>query len=118
MGPVSVSASGVAANDPNRQAGSWNQTVGSAKETVGNLVGAEGLKKEGQQQNAEGQAQEAQGQLSDLGKGVKDRAQGALGGMAAGITGDREEQKKYEAQHDIGKTLQRGAESDIQKQNP
>lgn len=29
LGPVSVSASGVAVNDPNRQQGSWNQTVGS-----------------------------------------------------------------------------------------
>lgn len=29
IGPVSVSASGVAANDPNRQQGSWNQTIGS-----------------------------------------------------------------------------------------
>lgn len=32
VGGYSVSASGVAANDPNRQGGSWNQTIGSGKE--------------------------------------------------------------------------------------
>ena len=85
---------------------------------VGNALGMEGMKKEGQQQNAEGKAQEAQGQLSDLGKGVSDRAQGALGGAVAGITGDRAAQEKAKEQHDLGKTLQRGAEADIQKQNP
>ena len=37
--------------------------------------------------------------------------------MVAGATGNREAQKEFEAQHDTGKTLQRGAESDIQKQN-
>ena len=78
----------------------------------------EGLKKEGQDQNAQGKAQEAQGQLSDLGKGVSDRVQGTVGGMVAGVTGDRDAQKKADEQHDLGKTLPRGAESDIQKQNP
>ena len=34
----------------------------------------------------------------------------------AGVTGDREEQKKYQAIHDDGKTAQRSAEADIQKQ--
>ena len=118
MGGVSVSASGVAANDPNRQVGSWNQTVGAAKETLGGLIGNESLKQAGQQQNAEGKAQEAQGQLNDLGKGVADRVTGTVGGMVAGVTGDREKQKEFEKQHDVGKTLQRGAEADIQKQNP
>lgn len=92
--------------------------MGSAKEAVGGLIGNENLKKAGEQQNAEGKAQEAQGQLSDLGKGVSDRVTGAVGGAVAGLTGDREEQKRREAQHDLGKTLQRGAEADIQKQNP
>ena len=118
IGGMSVSASGVAANDPNRQAGSWNQTMGSAKETVGNLIGNESLKQQGQQQNAEGKAQEAKGQLNDLGKGVADRVSGAVGGAVAGVTGDREAQKAAERQHDTGKTLQRGAEAEIQKQNP
>lgn len=95
---MSVSASGVAANDPNRQDGSWNQTIGSAKEAVGGLVGAEGLKKEGQDQHAQGQAQEAQGQVNDFGKGVKDRVSGTVGGMVAGATGDREAQAKAEQQ--------------------
>ncbi|OQO09957.1 hypothetical protein B0A48_04312 [Cryoendolithus antarcticus] len=111
----SVSASGVAANDPNRQAGSWNQTVGSGKETLGNLLGAEGLKREGQQQNAEGKGQEAQGQLSDLGKGVSDRFGGAVGGVVAGLTGDSAKKAEAEARHDQGKTLQRGVESEVQK---
>lgn len=53
---MSVSTSGVAANDPNRQAGSWNQTVGAGKEMVGGALGMEGMKKEGQEQNAQGKA--------------------------------------------------------------
>jgi uncharacterized protein YjbJ (UPF0337 family) len=118
LGPVSVSASGIAANDPNRQAGSWNQTVGAGKEFLGNVVGAEGLKQEGIKQNQDGKAQEAQGQLSDLGQGVTDRAKGALGGAIAGLTGDASEQEKRRLQHDQGKTLQRGVESDIQKEAP
>lgn len=39
-------------------------------------------------------------------------------GAVAGITGDREAQQMANEQHDKGKTLQRGAEADIQKQNP
>merc|ERR1712093_473386 len=39
IGGYSVSASGVAQNDPNRSAGSWNQPLGSGKETLGNLLG-------------------------------------------------------------------------------
>ncbi|KAK5003525.1 hypothetical protein LTR39_006398 [Cryomyces antarcticus] len=117
IGGVSVSSSGVAANDPNRTEGSWNQTVGSGKEMLGNLVGAEGLKNEGIEQNRAGKGQEAQGQLSDLGGGMMDRAKGAVGDAVAGLTGDKVEEEKRRAQHDQGKTLQRGAEADIQKQN-
>ena len=62
-------------------------------------------------------AQEAQGQLNDFGSGIANRAQGAVGGAIAGITGDREAQLKAQDQHDMGKTRQRGAEADIQKQN-
>jgi len=116
LGPVSVSASGVAVNDPNRQQGSWNQTVGAGKEFIGNLVGAEGLKQEGIQQNREGKAQEAQGQLSDLGSGIADRMKGAAGGAVAGLTGDKTEQEKRQLQHDQGKKLQRGVEAEIDKQ--
>ena len=92
--------------------------MGSAKETLGGLIGNEGLKQAGAQQNQEGKAQEAQGQVSDLGKGIGDRVAGTVGGMAAGLSGDRAAQEKFAAQHDQGKTLQRGAEADIQKQNP
>ena len=90
--------------------------MGSAKETIGNLFGAEGLKKEGQEQNAKGQGLEAEGQLADFGSGMKDRAHGTLGGIAAGVTGDREKQEKYQLQHDDGKAQLRGAQHDIQKQ--
>ena len=83
---------------------------------LGNLLGAEGLKKEGIQQNREGKGQEAQGQLSDYGSGIADRAKGAAGGIVAGITGDREKQEREQMRHDDGKTLQRSAEADIQKQ--
>ncbi|KAK4506820.1 hypothetical protein PRZ48_000553 [Zasmidium cellare] len=115
IGGVSVSASGVAQNDPNRQTGSWNQTVGSGKEFVGGALGLEELKSEGQKQNEEGKAQEAAGQLNDLGGGIKDRVTGTVGGAVAGITGDREQQAKYQAQHDQGKTLQRGVQSELDK---
>ena len=117
LGPYTVTGSGgIAHDDPRRQEGSYNQTMGSAKETIGNLVGAEGLKKEGQQQNAEGKGLEAEGQLADFGSGIKDRAQGTFGGIAAGITGDREKQEKYQLQHDDGKAQLRGAQHDIKKQ--
>jgi uncharacterized protein YjbJ (UPF0337 family) len=118
IGPFSVSTSGVAQNDPNRSAGSWNQTIGSAKESVGNLTGIQSLKQEGAKQNAAGKEQEARGQLSDLGSGISDRVSGAVGGAVAGLTGDRTEQERRNLQHDTGKTLQRGAEAEISKQNP
>ncbi|RDW81977.1 hypothetical protein BP6252_03089 [Coleophoma cylindrospora] len=114
----SISSTGaVTKNDPNRTEGSWNQTVGSAKEAVGGLIGSEDLKRAGAQQNAEGKGQEAQGQLSDFGSGIANRVTGAVGGAVAGVTGDREAQLKAQEQHDVGKTQQRGAEADIQKQN-
>ncbi|KAK0102448.1 hypothetical protein ONS95_006067 [Cadophora gregata] len=118
VGNLSASSSGaVTKDDPKRTEGSWNQTVGSAKEAVGGLVGNESLKQAGARQNAEGKAQEAEGQLTDLGTGIGNRVSGAVGGAVAGLTGDREAQLKAQEQHDIGKTQQRGAEHDIQKQN-
>ena len=92
-----------------------NQTIGSGKESLGNLIGHEGLKNEGRQQNAEGQAQQAGGQLNDLGSGMMDRAKGSVGGAVAGLTGDNVEKARYQAQHDQGKTLQRGVESELNK---
>ena len=117
-GNLTASSSGaVTKDDPKRTEGSWNQTVGSAKEAVGGLVGNESLKQAGARQNAEGKGQEAEGQLSDLGSGIGNRVSGAVGGAVAGITGDRDAQLKAQEQHDVGKTQQRGAEHDIQKQN-
>lgn len=75
------------------------------------------MKHEGQQQNAAGKGQEAQGQINDFASGVANRAEGAVGGAVAGLTSDREAQAAAQERHDIGKTQQRGAESDIQKQN-
>ncbi len=44
-GPFTTTATGgVAKDDPNRTAGSWNQNVGALKESIGGFVGAEGLK--------------------------------------------------------------------------
>ncbi|KAE8445501.1 hypothetical protein EG329_013391 [Mollisiaceae sp. DMI_Dod_QoI] len=118
IGNVSASSSGaVTKDDPNRTEGSWNQTVGSAKETLGGLVGSQDLKNAGSRQNAEGKSQEAQGQLNDFGSGIADRVTGAVQGGVAGITGDREAQLEAQKKHDVGKTQQRGAEADIQKQN-
>lgn len=129
---MTASASGVAKDHPDRAAGSWNQTVGSAKEAVGGLVGSENLKQQGRQQNLvsatppmsgasahkqqEGREQEARGQLNDYASGAADRVAGAVGGAVAGVTGDRAKQAEYQSQHDTGKTQQRGAEYDIQKQ--
>jgi len=116
-GPYTLSSTGVPAKDsPDRSQGAWDQTIGSGKETIGNLVGSEDLKRQGREQNASGQAQEAKGQLSDYGQGVGDRVAGAVGGAVAGLTGDREAQAKYADKHDEGKTRQRGAEIDIDKQ--
>jgi uncharacterized protein YjbJ (UPF0337 family) len=99
-----------------RSQGQWDQTVGSAKETFGNIIGSEDLKQQGREQNLQGQGQEAKGQLSDLGKGISDRAQGAIGGAVASLTGDRAEQARYNEMHDEGKTRQRGVELDMDKQ--
>ena len=118
VGPYAVSGSGgVSKDNPDRTEGSWNQTIGSAKESLGGLLGAEGLKQEGIQQNREGKGQEAQGQLSDLGGGMTDRVKGATGSAFAGLAGNKVDQEKYQAQHDTGKTQQRSAEADIQKQS-
>ncbi|KAK4947580.1 hypothetical protein LTR10_013526 [Elasticomyces elasticus] len=114
VGPYSISSTGVPAkDDPNRSQGQWDQTVGSAKETVGNLLGSEDWKQAGREQNLQGQQAEAKGQLSDYGKGISDRVQGAVGGAAASLTGDRVEQQKYADIHDEGKTRQRGVELDL-----
>jgi len=117
-GVTATPEGGIAKDDPNRAAGSYNQTVGSAKEFVGNLVGAEGLKREGIQQNKEGQGQEAEGQLKDLSQGVKDRVGGTVGTAVAGITGNAAQKEDAAKQHDDGKARQRGVESDLQKQAP
>ena len=41
---------------------------------------------------------------------------GAVGSAVAGLTGDRTKQTEYQDRHDAGKTQQRGAELDMQKQ--
>ncbi|KAI9701325.1 MAG: hypothetical protein M1820_006547 [Bogoriella megaspora] len=116
VGPVTASTSGVAVESQDRTQGKWDQNIGSAKESLGGLVGHEGLKQAGIEQNRSGKEQEAKGQLSDLGGGISDRAAGAIGGAVAGLTGNREEQEKRQAQHDVGKTQQRGVEAELQKQ--
>lgn len=142
MPGATITAEGVTKDDPNRTTGSWNQTAGSAKEFVGGLVGNEvcstsihsisiliisafilteflflqSLKQSGREQNLAGQEQEARGQVKDYTSGLGDRVSGAVGSAAAGLTGDRVKQAEYQNQHDAGKTQQRGAEHDIQKQ--
>jgi hypothetical protein len=76
------------------------------------------LKQEGAQQNKEGQGQEAQGQLSDLGKGMKDRVGGTVGGAVAGLTGNAAQREEADRKRDDGKARQRGVEADLQKQVP
>ena len=74
------------------------------------------LKQAGRQQNLEGQQQEAKGQLNDFGSGLAGRAQGAIGSAVSGLTGDQAGHAHYEQMRAEGKTQQRGAEHDIQKQ--
>jgi uncharacterized protein YjbJ (UPF0337 family) len=116
VGPVTVGPDGVATDNKDRTTGSYNQTMGAAKEAFGGLVGAESLKQAGIQQNRDGKAQEAQGQVTDYASGISDRVTGALGSAAAGLTGNTEDQAKYNHQHDSGKTLQRGVETELQKE--
>ncbi|KAK5987489.1 hypothetical protein PT974_11619 [Cladobotryum mycophilum] len=112
-----LSGSGAFAKDDSRRTeGSWDQTLGSAKEAVGGFIGNESLKQTGRQQNLEGQQKEAKGQLSDYSSGIGQRVQGTLGETFAGVTGDKEGQAHYNQMHAEGKSQQRGAEHDIQKQ--
>jgi len=119
FGPYSAdpNTGATAKDDPDRSTGSWDQTIGSAKESLGNLVGNENLRRTGAEQNASGKSQEAKGQLRDLGQGISDRAQGALGSIGAAVTGDRSEEAKWRDVHDEGKVRQRGAEADIQSKD-
>lgn len=80
------------------------------------LTRFQSLKSAGRQQNLEGQQQEAKGQLSDFGSGIANRAQGTVGGAVASMTGDKSGQAHYDQMRAEGKTQQRGAEYDIQKQ--
>ena len=81
-------------------------------------MGADGLRQQGIEQNRQGKEQEAKGQLSDLGQGIGDRVAGTVGGAVAGLSGNKDAQKKFQDQHDDGKTAQRSVESDIQRSNP
>ncbi|KAJ5626931.1 hypothetical protein N7528_004358 [Penicillium herquei] len=117
LGPISAdpNTGATATDNTQRSTGSWDQTVGSAKESLGNMIGNENLRQAGIQQNAAGKEQEARGQLKDFGEGLQNRAQGTIGGIAAAVTGDREQEKKFQDMHDEGKVRQRGAEADIAK---
>lgn len=92
--------------------------MGSAKESVGNAIGHENLRQQGVQQNASGKDAEAKGQLKDLGQGVTDRAQGAVGSVGAAIKGDREEEEKWRQVHDEGKGRQRETEKEVDRKGP
>ena len=46
---------------------------------------------------------------------MKDRLEGTVKGIGAGVMGDREKEEKYRMMHDDGKTAQRSAEKDIQR---
>jgi len=117
VGPYTLSSTGAVAKDSSdRTQGSWNQNVGAAKEAVGGFVGSENLKQQGIEQNRQGQGQQAAGQLNDLGSGLGDRIAGTVGGAYANLTGDTVGQEKRQAQHDVGKSLQRGVEHDLQKE--
>jgi hypothetical protein len=88
--------------------------LGNEEITDGWVV--QSLKQSGREQNLSGQEQEARGQVKDYTSGVGDRISGAVGSAAAGLIDDRTKQTEYQNKHDAGKTQQRGAELDIQKQ--
>ncbi|KAJ5692740.1 hypothetical protein N7462_002163 [Penicillium macrosclerotiorum] len=117
LGPISAdpNTGATAKDNSNRSTGSWDQTMGSAKEAIGNAIGNENLRRAGVEQNAAGKEQEAKGQLKDWGEGIQNRAQGTIGGVAAAISGDREEERRFQDMHDEGKVRQRGAEADMSK---
>ncbi|EAQ92319.1 hypothetical protein CHGG_00554 [Chaetomium globosum CBS 148.51] len=113
-----LSSTGVAKDDPDRSAGVVEpdgRPYSHAQTLIISRV-PQSLKQAGRDQNRAGQEQEARGQINDFTSGVGDRVTGALGSAAAGLTGDRAKQEEYQAKHDTGKTQQRGAEIDIQKQ--
>jgi uncharacterized protein YjbJ (UPF0337 family) len=116
LGPVAVTGSGVATDSHDRTDGSWNQTMGSAKQAIGGLVGSQSLKQAGDQQYKDGKAQEAKGRATDYAAGAADRVTGAVGGAISRVSGNTEAQSAYEAQHDTGKTQQRGVERDVGKE--
>ena len=41
---------------------------------------------------------------------------GKLGGMVSGVAGNERARREYERQHDVGKSLQRGVEADLQRE--
>ncbi|KAL5606134.1 hypothetical protein BROUX41_006098 [Berkeleyomyces rouxiae] len=54
------------------------------------------------------------GDRKDQAYGAGERMQGAMGAAAAGLTGNRQEQERYNQMHDAGKDKQRTAEVDRQ----
>ncbi|KAL2887412.1 hypothetical protein HOO65_050533 [Ceratocystis lukuohia] len=50
----------------------------------------------------------------DAAYGASQRVEGAVGSAAAGLTGNRQEQERYNQMHEAGKTKQRAAEADRQ----
>merc|ERR1711939_121575 len=111
----------ITGNTADKQQAADKQREAEAKDTLshaGGSVGGFSVSSGGVAKNdSERQGgQWDQGQLSDLGSGVADRAKGTVGGAVAGAMGNEKAQKDYQDQHDTGKTLQRGAEADIQKQ--
>ncbi|KEZ45523.1 hypothetical protein SAPIO_CDS1851 [Scedosporium apiospermum] len=116
IGPYSVGPEGgVAKDSPERTQGRYDQTVGSVNEATGRLIGNDRLVQSGRQRSRHGEEQEAKGQLSDLGRGVSERVQGAVGGVTAALTGDRAEQQRHADIHDEGKARQRGVETELDR---
>ncbi|KAI0146172.1 hypothetical protein GGR57DRAFT_479675 [Xylariaceae sp. FL1272] len=115
-GFTASSSGAVTKDNSDRTTGSINQGAGAFKESLGHAVGSDSLVASGRQQNEEGQAQEKVGQADDFSKGLMDRVGGTVGAAVSGVTGNTKAQQDYQDQHDAGKTQQRGAEHDIQKQ--
>lgn len=112
VGGVSISGSGVAANDERRAQGQADQTTAHLKQAVGGIF-SDDLKRQGEREQADAEATQASGQASDLTTGVLDRAAGAVKQAVAadGTTAHA----AAKAQHDQGKTLQRGVEAEVKK---
>lgn len=80
------------------------------------MLGSENLKQSGKEQHDQGVGQKAAGQLYDYAAGIGNRVARAVNSAISAVMGDQQGQASAERQHDTGKTLQRGVETEAQQE--